>query len=540
MRIGSGRNKKPRVSKKVLLCVLAVLATAACDEPAIPSGTRALQVAITPCKLLDTRPAPLNVGGRTTPLTAGETLAVTVIGDVGNCDIPDDAIALRLRITVLTPSTAGTLLAFPTAGSVPDTPTVQWTAGSAPAAVTAQVRVSPTDQISFRNTAGTADLSVDVVGFDFNLDERYYTQDEIDALLDDLGAIGPAGPAGPAGPVGPAGPAGPTGATGATGPAGPAGATGATGAAGPVGPAGPAGPAGLGSGCSLTISKERAAQGRWDLGFDGFPTEVDPRGIAYDGAGHVWVTNSASNTVSKIDTETGASTAYPTGGTYPFGVVFDGTDIWVANRETSSISRIDVETGAATPYPMTGGSGPYGITFDGTDLWVANTAYDDVVRVSTATGTILQEYDTLPSPFSLAFDGTFMWVTNWQSNTVSKINPTTGARTDIVVGQGPYGIFFDGTSIWVSSFDSSQFQRIDITTNAVTSFTTGTNPRGIGFDGHCLWVANYSDNTVSKFDPATGQHIDYPVGLSPRMITFDGTYIWVELGAGNEAVRILP
>ena len=106
-------------------------------------------MAIAACRLFDTRPEPFNVGDRAAPLTSGETVSVTVIGEVGACDIPEDAVALRLRITVLTPSTAGTLLAFPTGGSVPTTPTVQWTQGSTPAAVTAQIRVSPTDEISF-------------------------------------------------------------------------------------------------------------------------------------------------------------------------------------------------------------------------------------------------------------------------------------------------------------------------------------------------------------------------------------------------------
>jgi hypothetical protein len=58
------------------------------------------------------------------------------------------------------------------------------------------------------------------------------------------GAVGLAGPAGAAGAAGPPGPAGATGATGATGSSGPSGPTGALGVAGPTGATGAAGPAG--------------------------------------------------------------------------------------------------------------------------------------------------------------------------------------------------------------------------------------------------------------------------------------------------------
>ena len=45
-------------------------------------------VAITPCRLFDTRPAPATVGDRNTPLNAGEDFERQVTGNNGDCTIP--------------------------------------------------------------------------------------------------------------------------------------------------------------------------------------------------------------------------------------------------------------------------------------------------------------------------------------------------------------------------------------------------------------------------------------------------------------------
>jgi len=63
-----------------------------------------------------------------------------------------------------------------------------------------------------------------------------------------------------------------------------------------------------------------------------------PREVAFDGS-HVWVSNSGSNTVSKIDANTGivAATIEVSA---PFGMAFDGTALWVAMRTSSAVRKI--------------------------------------------------------------------------------------------------------------------------------------------------------------------------------------------------------
>ncbi len=180
-------------------------------------------VPIVPCRLLDTRDP---VDGFSQMLSAVNIRVVTVTDTSTGCSIPVEASAVEVNVTAVNPTAAGFLTLFPADAAVPKSSTLNWSAGQAPVANGATVKLSSADQFSVRVSAGQVDVIVDVAG--------YFAPSA-------PGSAGPVGATGPAGPVGATGPAGPVGATGPAGPAGPAGATGPT---GPVGPAGATGPAG--------------------------------------------------------------------------------------------------------------------------------------------------------------------------------------------------------------------------------------------------------------------------------------------------------
>jgi len=52
------------------------------------SGEKSTFVAITPCRVMDTRPAPQTVGPRSTPLGPAETHTIQITGSNGNCELP--------------------------------------------------------------------------------------------------------------------------------------------------------------------------------------------------------------------------------------------------------------------------------------------------------------------------------------------------------------------------------------------------------------------------------------------------------------------
>ena len=71
-----------------------------------------LFVPITPCRLLDTR-EPDGVGQRSGPLGADEIFSPQVSGAHGDCEIPADATAAAMNITVANATAASYLTVFP-------------------------------------------------------------------------------------------------------------------------------------------------------------------------------------------------------------------------------------------------------------------------------------------------------------------------------------------------------------------------------------------------------------------------------------------
>lgn len=181
----------------LLAAWLAVAAGGLSASAAEPSGSSL--VPITPCRLVDTRPAPLQVGTRATPLGAGETTTFQVTGAVGACAVPATATAIVANVTIANPTAPGYLSLYPADHTWPGTANLTWTAGAAPTPNQVTVALSPSGAVAAYNFAGTVDVVVDVFG--------YY-------LPGAAGSVGPPGPPGPTGLTGPTGPAGPQGTSG--------------------------------------------------------------------------------------------------------------------------------------------------------------------------------------------------------------------------------------------------------------------------------------------------------------------------------------
>lgn len=152
---------------------------------AISSGTRTAYVPISPCRLLDTRPAPDTVGPRTAALGPDETYTVQVTGDNGGCTgIPADAAAVAMNVTIARPSASSYLTVFPADVTTPPTASnLNWSAGQAPTPNKVDVKLSPSGAIKIFNKFGTVHVIADVVGYyqDHNHDDRYYTKAQIDS-----------------------------------------------------------------------------------------------------------------------------------------------------------------------------------------------------------------------------------------------------------------------------------------------------------------------------------------------------------------------
>ena len=115
-------------------------------------------------------------------------------------------------------------------------------------------------------------------------------------------------------------------------------------------------------------------------------TEFDvpePGDVAVDAAGTVWFTATLDEAIARLDSQTGAVTETPAGGTpRQIAVAPDGT-IWFTRRFTpQAVGRLDPATNAVTEFPLTG-VGPEGIAAspDGS-VWFTQTTNGNIARIT--------------------------------------------------------------------------------------------------------------------------------------------------------------
>ncbi|MEM8618555.1 MAG: hypothetical protein AAGF73_02410 [Actinomycetota bacterium] len=142
-------------------------------------------VNITPCRIADTRPGPLNVGPRATPLGADETYSIAAHGSNGNCVVPNGAVALATNVTAVGASQQTNPRLFPADADLPLASSLNPSPGAPPTPNALTVGLSQSGQFSIYNFAGQVHVVIDVSGcyVDHDHDDRYYTQAEVDALL---------------------------------------------------------------------------------------------------------------------------------------------------------------------------------------------------------------------------------------------------------------------------------------------------------------------------------------------------------------------
>jgi len=502
-------SKLATVGAAVLLLGSGGILTASAATPASTS----VLTSIVPCRLFDTRAD----GGS---IAAGKIRTQAVVGQNGDCSIPSDAVGVLMNVTVVNATASSFLTVWPADATKPTASSLNWVAAqpATPNAVTSAL--SANGAINFFNLQGSVDVIVDVNG--------YYTPAPVGA--------------------GPAGPPGPPGATGLQGPAGAPGTNGVNGTPNRI------------STAQIALLKWYQDPGRAAT----FPTaDSNPFGLAFDGTS-IWIANSGSDTVSKMNPATGAmtQTALPSG-SLPLEVAFDGTNIWVTDNGTGQVSKIVAATGVKVGDFNTSliadvtTSAPLGVAFDGTNIWVANNGKGTVSKIAPATGAIVAEFPSSlgrgavaaadSEPTGVAFDGTNIWVTNNATGTVSRINRANGAFTEFLTSTGPqstpWGVAFDGTNIWVANGTTNDVAKMDPVTGAITSVATGgTLPLEVAFDGTNIWVSNGTSANVSKIYAGGGVLVATDsTGLDPQGVVFDGTNVWVaNSGTPFTVSRLVP
>lgn len=270
------------------------------------------------------------------------------------------------------------------------------------------------------------------------------------------------------------------------------------------------------------------------------------RGIAFDGT-NLWVANSASNSVTKINPVTAKVVNNIACGPSPHSLAFDGAHMWLTNAGANTVQKIDVATDVIVAN-VTVGSVPTGIAFDGACMWVANNGSNALSKIDIATCTVLAAVAVSEEPFGVCFDGTHIWNSTYNigfntlRTSVDKVDIATNTRVaTITVAKQPHSLAFDGAHIWVASLTGRSLSKIDISTNTVVaSVALNGGSTGIAFDGKFIWVAEHSRG-ISKVDTAANAIVYDMTISSPNIegLAFDGTYVWFGNNRNNVVQRIL-
>ena len=256
----------------------------------------------------------------------------------------------------------------------------------------------------------------------------------------------------------------------------------------------------------------------------------------------------------------------------PQAQVYDGAgNLYVADTANNKIRKIVIATGVVTTMAGTGAQGatdgagtvakfnsPSGITTDGTNLYVADTANNKIRKIVIATGVVSSMTGVANSgmlsgsadgagttsasfyfPSGITTDGINLYVVDTQNNKIRKIVIATDVVSTLAgtgaqgaadgVGTAatfshPSGITSDGTNLYVTDMENNKIRRIAISTNDVSSLTGTTNtvmspgsangagsiatfyyPAGITNDGTNLYVADEINNRVRKITIATNE-----------------------------------
>jgi hypothetical protein len=151
---------------------------------AAPGDSDATLVPITPCRLVDTRPAPNRIGPNGA-FGIGDTKTIAARGSKGQCTLPSDAVALSLNVTAVG-ATAPTFLTVWPGGPLPTASSLNPFPGEPPTPNAVAVQLSAGGTFNIYNLAGTVNVIVDVNG--------YYTKSSLQQISQRLTALEAARP----------------------------------------------------------------------------------------------------------------------------------------------------------------------------------------------------------------------------------------------------------------------------------------------------------------------------------------------------------
>lgn len=236
----------------------------------------------------------------------------------------------------------------------------------------------------------------------------------------------------------------------------------------------------------------------------------NPKGIAFDGNGHVFVADAGKGAILGYTIPDGSGTTFASGLSSPTGLVFDNTGtMYVAEAGTGNILKFDVFGTKTTFVTATGASA--GMAFDKNQNLFTSDFNGGKIYKFTPDGTKTVFASGLDHPAGLAFDSAGnLFEADSETGTIFKFAPD-GTKTSFATGIGrPYGLAIETgdalvvadnangatlrytaggvkSSIFQSDFNTPQFLAIEPAQHKLLNIST----RGLVQGGNDVLIAGF-------------------------------------------------
>jgi DNA-binding beta-propeller fold protein YncE len=142
------------------------------------------------------------------------------------------------------------------------------------------------------------------------------------------------------------------------------------------------------------------------------------------GAGGLWVSSASTSAVRRIDLGDAVAGEPILAGRGPAGVTVAGGLVWVANSRSGTVTRIDPSLHSILGDPVPVGGAPGGIDAGPETVWVANSADDTVSRIEIASAEPTGDPISVGrDPGAVAVGSDAVWVANNGDGTITRIEP---------------------------------------------------------------------------------------------------------------------
>jgi len=270
-----------------------------------------------------------------------------------------------------------------------------------------------------------------------------------------------------------------------------------------------------------------------------------PAAANLDGKGNLWVVDTATGELSKIELASGRKTVMKQlkPSLDNLAIAPDGT-IYVSNMADNSVEAYNPATGALRTLTSGKVAVPAGLKVDGDKLWVADIfGFREVDLKGGGVRDVFRMHATdskMEYPFAVGLSSRSYALASWFTGTVQVIDRTTKATTAMIHGlKAPYdAIPMEDGSVLVAEIATGNVSRAsgaDLKTmTVVASGLAGPVQMALGKDG-ALYVTEAAGK-LTRIDLADGKKTEVAAGLAlPEGVaqTPWGTFIVAEAAAGK-------